>query len=134
MTIYEANDYNDLSNGDDVHSVLRTGDIGIRNKDGMIQIVGRAKRFIKICGKRYSLDYMETCMKGDLNQSGIALSGKDDLLVVFSTEQDRIADIKKYIRAQYKLSVKNFEVKHLEAFPVKSNGKIDYQTLVKLIV
>lgn len=128
-----ANDYNDLNNEDEVHSVLHTGDIGIRNKDGMIQIVGRAKRFIKICGKRYSLDYMETCMKGDLNQSGIALSGKDDLLVVFSTEETMIADIKKYLRTQYKLSVKNFAVKYLESFPVKSNGKIDYLKLSKLI-
>lgn len=127
-----ANAYADLSKEDEIHSVLKTGDIGIRNSQGMIRIVGRAKRFIKICGKRYSLDHMESIIKEDLSQSEIALTGKDDLLVVFCTKKDFLPEIRRYIRLQYKLSVKNFTVQYIDDFPLKANGKIDYQRLNKI--
>jgi len=127
-----ANNYDDLNKPDEHMGTIRTGDVGVRRTDGTIHIVGRIKRFLKIYGKRYSLDYMETTMKTELNQSDIVCVGRDDFLVVYCTEDETVKKIKNYLRNIYKLSVRNFSVRCIEAFPLRPNGKIDYTTLTKM--
>lgn len=125
--------YEDLNKGNEFKGVLRTGDIGTRNENGHIVILGRAKRFIKIYGKRHSLDHIEQSLKAVFSDTGIASTGKDDLLVVFNSGKDMIKEIEKYIHKVYKLSPKNFKVIYIEEFPLNSNGKISYMDLLKLV-
>ena len=39
--------------------MLKTGDLGYKDKDGFIYINGRKKRIFKLNGLRYSLDEIE---------------------------------------------------------------------------
>ena len=46
----------DLKLQDTNQGRLQTGDIGYQDEDGYFYITGRKNRFVKICGKRMSLD------------------------------------------------------------------------------
>ena len=49
----------DLAKGDELHGVLRTGDLARQDADGYFYITGRLKRFLKMFGKRFNLDDVE---------------------------------------------------------------------------
>lgn len=49
----------DLQIGDVQGECLLTGDMGYFDEDGFYYIVGRKKRFVKMMGKRVSLDELE---------------------------------------------------------------------------
>lgn len=113
--------------------VLNTGDIAIINDLGKIEIIGRAKRFIKIYGKRYSLDHIEHLMNQVLNDCQVVVSGIDGMLVIFINSQDNIATCKKYIRTTYGISSENYRVEYIETFPLNINGKIAYAELLNYV-
>ena len=50
---------NDLKKKDDWNGVIRTGDVGRKDKEGYFYIVGRIKRSIKIYGVSTNLDEIE---------------------------------------------------------------------------
>ena len=52
----------DLVRGDDLHGVLATGDIAMRGEDGLLRIVGRSSRMIKVYGLRVNMDEIETSL------------------------------------------------------------------------
>jgi len=70
----------DLSRGDDMRGVLRTGDIAIRNPEGLYRIVGRRSRFLKVFGKRVALDHVEKLL-ADRGFTAV-VTGRDDCLIV----------------------------------------------------
>lgn len=113
--------------------VLNTGDIAVINDLGKIEIVGRAKRFIKIYGKRYSLDHIEHLMNQEVKDCQIVTSGIDGMLVIFTNNQDSIAACKKYIRTTYGISTENYRVEYIETFPLNFNGKIAYAELLSYV-
>jgi acyl-coenzyme A synthetase/AMP-(fatty) acid ligase len=70
----------DLARGDDMRGILRTGDIAIRNPEGLYRIVGRRSRFLKVFGKRVALDYVEKLL-ADRGFTAV-VTGRDDCLIV----------------------------------------------------
>lgn len=52
-----------LKLGDTLHGILRTGDLACCDADGYYYIIGRRKRFLKVAGKRLSLDSIEYLMR-----------------------------------------------------------------------
>lgn len=71
----------DLARGHELDE-LRTGDLGRINDAGLLEVVGRSSRFVKIHGKRIDLDHVESALRSSANQ--IFCAGDDELLVVAS--------------------------------------------------
>ena len=117
----------DLSKGDENHGVLHTGDMARVDEDGFYYITGRKKRFVKIWGNRCNLDAVEQIVKQVT--SSCAVVGVDDQITVFVTKEGLEKDIKELLASKTGLNPKAFEVKIIEAIPVKDSGKIDYQLL-----
>lgn len=75
----------DLARGWDVDE-LRTGDLGRINDAGLLEVVGRSSRFVKIHGKRIDLDHVESVLRSPASE--IWCAGDDELLVVASLRPD----------------------------------------------
>src|SRR3974377_1789978 len=86
-----AESRSDLAKGDELRGRLRTGDIARRDDDGHYYIVGRLKRFLKVYGKRFSLEEMEEVLARH-GCSSVACCGTDDHIVV--AIEDRGAEAK----------------------------------------
>src|SRR5690606_15366764 len=71
----------DLARGDDLNGVLHTGDLATIDDEGFITIVGRRERFIKLVGRRVSLDHLEATLTASTRRP-VACTGDDDGLRV----------------------------------------------------
>ena len=121
----------DLSKGDENHGVLHTGDVARFDSDGYFYITGRMKRFVKVWGNRCNLDATEQLVKAIT--TSCACVGVDDKITVFVT-QDGLEDrIKSYLVDKTGLNIRAFEVKVVDAIPTLPSGKLDYQTMKKMI-
>lgn len=58
-----ANNFSDLKLGDENKNILRTGDLGFKDKKNFFYITGRLKKIVKIFGKRYDLNIIENFVK-----------------------------------------------------------------------
>jgi acyl-coenzyme A synthetase/AMP-(fatty) acid ligase len=69
----------DLARGRDL-AVLHTGDLGRIAPDGLLEIVGRASRFVKPLGLRIDLDHLERQLRAE--GAAVVCTGDDDGVVV----------------------------------------------------
>ncbi len=122
----------DLAKGDENNGVLHTGDVARRDADGYYYITGRMKRFVKVWGNRCNLDATEQIVKSNITTS-CACVGVDDKITIFVTEQGFEEQIVKLLVEKTGLNNKAFEVRVIEAIPVKSSGKIDYPAMQQMI-
>jgi acyl-coenzyme A synthetase/AMP-(fatty) acid ligase len=74
----------DLALGDELGGVLHTGDVAVRDSEGMYRIVGRKSRFLKVFGKRLALDHLERLL-ADRGLTAI-VTGRDDCVVVVASD------------------------------------------------
>jgi len=111
---------------------LSTGDLAERLPNGLYRIVGRLSRFLKIQGKRLQLDHLEQQLS--VLTDPVCCTGNDDLLVVAHTQQEPelTAQIQQVLREQLQLHPALYKILQLDALPVLSNGKADYQALLLL--
>lgn len=121
----------DLAKGDENHGVLHTGDVAKFDSDGYFYITGRMKRFVKVWGNRCNLDATEQLVKGIT--TSCACVGVDDSITIFVTESGLDDKIKNYLVDKTGLNIRAFDVKVVEAIPTLPSGKLDYQTLQKMI-
>jgi len=121
----------DLSKGDENHGVLHTGDVARFDSDGYFYITGRMKRFVKVWGNRCNLDATEQLVKAIT--TSCACVGVDDKITIFVTETGLEEKIKTYLVDKTGLNIRAFEVKVIEAIPTLPSGKLDYQTMNKMI-
>lgn len=122
----------DLAKGDENQGVLHTGDVARRDADGYYYITGRLKRFVKVWGNRCNLDATEQIVKSNVTTS-CACVGVDDKITIFVTEQSLEEQIVKLLVEKTGLNNKAFEVRVIDAIPVKSSGKIDYPAMQQMI-
>ncbi len=111
---------------------LKTGDLGIIDKDGCISITGRTSRFAKIDGYRISLDALEGELR--LNIRDIALVSDDDLIYVvvpgdLNPKEEYIINRLKDMTG---ISRRKFLLLRLN-IPITSSGKIAYKQLLNNI-
>lgn len=111
---------------------LNTGDLAERLPNGLYRIAGRLSRFLKLQGKRLQLDHLEQQLA--VFTDPVCCAGTDDLLVVAYTavKPELKEQIQQYLREQLQLHPALFKVFQLDALPVLSNGKADYQALLLL--
>jgi len=119
-----AQDLSDLLKGDESAGVLKTGDIAYRDADGFYYIVGRKNRFVKVHGKRVSLDDLEQIL-GDRGFS-CACVGEDDLIVVYTEDVGVLEELLEFITAVTKLPPYVFNAIEIEKLPRAQSGKIIY--------
>lgn len=121
----------DLAKGDENHGVLHTGDVARRDADGYYYITGRMKRFVKVWGNRCNLDATEQLVKAIT--TSCACVGVDDKITIFVTEQGLEDAIVKLLVEKTGFNNRAFAVKVIDAIPVKSSGKIDYQVMQAML-
>ena len=117
----------DLAKGDENNGVLVTGDMAKRDCDGYYYIVGRKKRFIKLFGNRVNLDETERLLKNVI--SDCACSGRDDEMVIYITDKNKLKKINRYIAEKTSINHQAFIVKYVTEIPKNSSGKTIYSKL-----
>jgi acyl-coenzyme A synthetase/AMP-(fatty) acid ligase len=117
----------DLSKGDERDGVLLTGDIAYRDEDGFYFVTGRISRFVKVFGKRVSLDDIEQILLPIVGD--VACSGVEDEVSIWITDASKKEEIRKNVAIRTAIHPSAFTVHVLEAIPRTSAGKIDYQNL-----
>ena len=118
----------DLAKGDELHSILRTGDLARNDADGYFYVTGRMKRFLKMFGKRFNLDEVEKILVRSL-ESSVACYGRDDLLMVAVEDCEDPEAISKTVCETFDLPRTAVKVVAVKELPRTANGKLDYQRL-----
>ena len=126
-----AESYEDLSKGNLLNNILRTGDVGEIDPDGYFYIRGRIKRLIKISGIRFSLDSIEQKIQSTLG-TRVACIGTDDKLKVIFDNADKNDAIRSMLVNDFKINNTKFKVIFVEEIKLNSNKKIDYNALKEL--
>lgn len=121
----------DLAKGDENNGVLHTGDVARFDNDGYFYITGRMKRFVKVWGNRCNLDATEQLVKAIT--TSCACVGVDDKITVFVTEGGLEDKIKNYLVDKTGLNIRAFDVRVVGEIPTLPSGKLDYQTMQKMI-
>lgn len=122
----------DLAKGDENNGILHTGDEARKDSDGYYYITGRMKRFVKVWGNRCNLDATEQIVKSNFTTS-CACVGVDDKITIFVTEQGLEEKIVKLLVEKTGFNSKAFDVRAIDAIPLKSSGKIDYPAMQQMI-
>ena len=122
----------DLAKGDENDGVLHTGDVARRDADGYYYITGRMKRFVKVWGNRCNLDATEQIVKSNVT-TRCACVGVDDKITIFVTEQGLESQIVNILTEKTGFNSRAFEVRVIDAIPVKSSGKIDYPAMQQML-
>lgn len=124
-----AESRDDLSKGDELRGVLRTGDLARRDEDGFFYLTGRMKRLLKMFGKRFNLDEVEQIVQARF-RFPTACFGHDDLLqVAIEAGGESIDAVVAMLSETFGIPKSAARVKAMAALPRTGRGKIDYQTL-----
>jgi len=111
--------------------VLETGDLGYRDAQGFFFITGRKSRFVKLSGKRVSLDVLND----QLAQEGLigAVVGRDEQLGVVLSESEVPADFLARWAKSLDVPKQMIHLVHVDALPLNANGKVDYAAAAALL-
>jgi acyl-CoA synthetase (AMP-forming)/AMP-acid ligase II len=119
----------DLSKGDELHGVLKTGDLARRDADGFFFVTGRMKRFLKMFGKRFNLDEVEQIIQSRFGFP-TACFGRDDLLMMAIEARSENADaVVAMLGETFGVPKNAVRVEAVGELPRTIRGKIDYQAL-----
>ena len=112
----------DLARGPELDA-LRTGDLARRAADGLVEIVGRSSRFVKIFGLRVDLDRVEAL----LAERGIAAHAVEsgDGVLVGSPDLDELECVPALLASATGLPTRCFRVAMVEGLAITSSGKPD---------
>ena len=124
-----ANSSKDLGKNSVRSGKLFTGDIAKRDKDNFYYIEGRKTRFVKIFGRRVSLDSLELILQDNFGQC--ICIGNDEKITILSKKKDKKDVIIKFISDLVKINIKVLDFKHIIDIPKTSSGKINYKYLEK---
>lgn len=128
VTLGYATKAEELALDDEFKGTYKTGDIAYFDEDGFYYIVGRIKRFIKLNSNRVGLDEIENIIKSHFNID-VAATGKDDLLVIYITDESIKSEVANYLIQKIKLSKLFLSIRVIDEIPRNDSGKILYSKL-----
>lgn len=128
VTLGYAQSGEELLLGDERHGVLPTGDMAKKDADGFFYIVGRKKRFLKLCGYRVGLDECENLIKAEFDTE-CACVGDDSCMRIYVTMAQEHDKIKRYIAEKTNLNSSVFQICQIETLPRNEAGKVLYSKL-----
>ena len=112
----------DLAAGDVLGGSLATGDLATRGEDGLLRIVGRSSRMLKIFGLRVNLEEIERRLGANGNE--VLCFGEDDkLCVLIAATGDPVA-VRQSIIDLFSLPPRSIEVRAGDAPARTASGKI----------
>lgn len=116
----------DLSRGAEV-DLLRTGDMAVRDADGLYRVTGRRRRISKIAGVRIGHDAIEAT----LAHAGItaAVVGDDRRILAACMPPCSPHEARTRLAAAAGLPMNRVQAVEVEALPRLASGKVDYETL-----
>lgn len=124
-----AEDRADLSRGAEVDELM-TGDLAVRDADGLLRIVGRRKRMSKIAGLRISHEAIEHALAAE---GMVAAVGGDDERLVAAFVSEQAADMVTRLMAKAsglsRLQIEAFPVPELPRLP---SGKVDHVGVTRM--
>ncbi len=118
----------DLERGRDVEE-LRTGDLARRGSTGLVEVVGRRSRFLKLYGLRVDLDEVERILDG-MGHDAVA-AGSDELLTV-GVVGEPCPGLARLLGERLGIPSASIAVHALEAVPRLPNGKPDREAVAAL--
>jgi acyl-CoA synthetase (AMP-forming)/AMP-acid ligase II len=123
----------DLSRGDELHGVLRTGDLGSVDHEGYFSVVGRLKRFAKLFGRRVSLEDVERELESTFPVRAIATETEDRLGVVLVADGAvRDEALAAHLARFLAVPPSAIAVRRLSELPLTATGKKDYKAAERL--
>jgi acyl-coenzyme A synthetase/AMP-(fatty) acid ligase len=127
-----AESADDLSRGDDMGGVLRTGDIGYLDDEQFLYLVGRSKRIAKVFGHRISLDEVEALLAAE---GPAAVVEGDDALWAFCEfgDAESLGRLRSDLAHRLRINKGHLHLQRVDAIPLSGSGKIDYLRLSELV-
>lgn len=113
---------------------LRTGDLGELTPEGLLRVVGRRARFVKVLGHRIDLDALEARLRdgGD----DVRCAGRDGLVVVSARGTGKAVDRERLWRSAVRIAGLPRDVVRVvpvDEHPRLPNGKPDHDALLALV-
>lgn len=127
----------DLLKDDENHGRLVTGDLAKRDCDGYYYITGRKKRFLKVFGKRISLDRLEQLLNTQWKGMEFVCTGQDDRVMVFvenaeDEKSERLTQaIEDFLLQKTGVNSTAFCIRYIDRIPRSPAGKVLYKELQK---
>jgi acyl-CoA synthetase (AMP-forming)/AMP-acid ligase II len=122
----------DLAKGDELHGVLRTGDLARVDKEGFYYLTGRLNRFAKLFGRRVSLDDVEKDLETRFGLQ-VAATDRNGQLAVYVAPRGRAdtAAITLHLAVDLGVPPKTIRVTPVDAIPLTASGKKNYPALTE---
>jgi acyl-CoA synthetase (AMP-forming)/AMP-acid ligase II len=120
----------DLALGDELHGVLRTGDLGTVDAEGYFSLVGRLKRFAKLFGRRVSLEDVERELESRFPVRVIATEAGERLAVAVAADgvvgdEAVVAHLARFLA----VPPSAITLRRLAELPLTATGKKDYKAV-----
>jgi len=125
---------NPLSN-DPLDLVFKTGDLGRLDGEGNIIFLGRKDRQVKLNGVRVELEEIECVLKQHeaVVRAAVVLDDSRRLCAALTMGREgdgvSVSELKNFLMQKLPLYMVPALFKVLDVFPLKPNGKVDYQSL-----
>lgn len=123
----------DMALGDVNGGCLKTGDMARMDEEGYFYITGRKKRFVKLQGKRFSLDQVQEILQEAFDCEEIICTGNDDDGIKVNTSSREVADredeIIRLFMDKWQVRARLVTVNYLDEIPRNSSGKVLYSKL-----